>query len=133
MHCSQKKQKSNARLHTLNTHKLQRWMKRQHSLSNWVLLKRFIGMLLNILTFFLIRNALKMFQTLLIPTAIPHRCSLSCFIGLYLGICPPNHHLFIHFLSYESTRQPAPARPRPLGSEFPSSPYSQENLEDFYF
>lgn len=90
-------------------------------------------MLLNILTFFLIRNALKMFQTLLIPTAIPHRCSLSCFIGLYLSICPPNHHLFIHFLSYESTRQPAPARPRPLGSEFPSSPYSQENLEDFYF
>jgi len=45
------------RLHTLGTHTYAHIhtryrMKRQHSFSNWVLLKRFIGMLLNILTFF---------------------------------------------------------------------------------
>lgn len=70
-------------------------------------------MLLNILTFFLIRNALKMFQTLLIPTAIPHRCSLSCFIGLYLSICPPPTitYLFISYLMKAHATLRSPARP----------------------
>lgn len=106
-----------------HTSALRRWMKRQHSLSIWVLLKRFIGMLLNILTFFLIRNALKMFQTLLIPTAIPHRCSLSCFIGLYLSICPPSTitYLFISYLmkAHATLRPPARA---PSALSFPAAP-----------
>ncbi len=99
-------------------------MKRQHSFSNWVLLKRFIGMLLNILTFFLIRNALKMFQTLLIPTAIPHRCSLSSFIGLYLSICPPPPALIYSFpILWKHT--PSCAR-TPSALRFPAAPAASE-------
>lgn len=66
------------------------WIKRPNSFPNWVSLKRFNGMLLNILTFFekkkKIFNALKMYETLLIPMAIPHRCSLSSFIGLHFTL-----------------------------------------------
>lgn len=63
------------------------WIKRPNSFPNWVSLKRFIGMLLNILTFFfksLMR--LKCTKTLLIPMAIPHRCSLGSFIGLHFTL-----------------------------------------------
>lgn len=71
----------------LNVHQPADWIKTPNSFPNWVSLKRFIGMLLNILTFFfLIFNALKTYETLLIPMAIPHRCSLGSFIGLHFNL-----------------------------------------------
>lgn len=65
-----------------------------------------------------------MFQTLLIPTAIPHRCSLSSFIGLYLSICPPPPALIYSFpILWKHT--PSCAR-APSALRFPAAPAASE-------
>lgn len=63
---------------------------RSRIIHNRVWLKRFITLLLNIMTFFFIFNALKMLQTLLIPTAIPSQMFPGSSVGLHFYLFFPS-------------------------------------------